>query len=151
MKRSKFTLATAALTAAFALASPIFAQTATTVGVLNSAGTISEFDSKVIAVRTSTTTTPVRYTATKTTTYVDESGAPVSVELVRSGVPVTVYYTTSGDAMIANRVVVSRPVTTTTVAPVVTAPAPAPRVIVPAAPVVVEETTTTTTTTTKDD
>jgi hypothetical protein len=52
------------------------------------------------------------YSSTKTTTYVDETGAPVSVETVKSGLPVTVYYTSEGDRMIANKVVVRKTTTT---------------------------------------
>ena len=74
--------------------------------------------------------TPVTYSASKTTTYVDEAGAPVSVETVRSGVPVTVHYVKEGDRMIANRVIVHKKVTSV-------------------APTAVEESRTTTTTTTK--
>ena len=38
----------------------------------------------------------MRYTYTKTTTYVDEMGKPVSIETVKAGVPATVYPDTSG-------------------------------------------------------
>jgi hypothetical protein len=67
----------------------------------------------VITVRSTTSTTPVSYSYSKTTTYVDESGNPVSIESVRSGAPVTVYY--SGDAgnMMATKVVVHKTTTTT--------------------------------------
>ena len=51
---------------------------------------------------------PVRYRYSKTTTYVDETGAPVSFVMVRAGLPVTVYYAQSGDEMIASKVVVRR-------------------------------------------
>ncbi len=69
-------------------------------------GTISEFGSGRIVVRNETEKTPLGYTFTKTTTYEDEDGNPVSVETVKSGLPVTVYYTRDGDSMVANRVVV---------------------------------------------
>ena len=78
-----------------------------------SAGTISEFGPDTIMVRTETNTTPMSYTYTKTTTYVDETGTPVSVETVKSGQPVTVYYTQEGDRMIANKVVIRKTTTTT--------------------------------------
>lgn len=87
----------------------------------------------MITVR-SESASPVSYSYSKTTTYVDENGNPVSVETVKSGAPVTVYYTRDGDRMIASKVVVRR--TTTTAAPPV------------AAPVVETKKTTTTTTTT---
>ncbi len=67
-----------------------------------------------IVVRTETSSSPMNYRSTKSTTYVDETGAPVSVETVKSGLPVTVYYTREGDHMIAEKVVVRKTTTTTT-------------------------------------
>lgn len=78
----------------------------------NSAGTITEFGPETLIIRTETAPAPVRYTYTKTTTYVDETGAPVSIETVKSGLPVTVYYTKDGDRMVASKVVVRRAVKT---------------------------------------
>ena len=131
MKRSTLTGSAAALLAAFALATSASAQTSTTtVDSLNSAGTVSEIAPDMITIRSTAAAEPVHYTASKTTTYVDETGAPVSIETVKSGLPVTVYYVKEGDRLIANRVVVRKHTTTTT------------------APAAVEERTTTTTTTT---
>ena len=110
------------------------AQTAVESTTTTSAGTISTFSPDAIAIRTTTTAEPVSYAYTKKTTYVDETGAPVSMELVKSGLPVTVYYTRDGDRMIASKVIVRRVVT-----PAVQVEAPAP---------VVEEKKTSTTTTT---
>ena len=107
-------------------------QSTTTTTTTNTAGTISEFSPNVIVIKTETAPEPVRYTYTKTTTYVDESGAPVSLELVKSGLPVTVYYTKDGDNMIATKVVVRRAVA-----------------VVPADGTAVEKKTSTTTTTDK--
>jgi len=78
------------------------------------AGTISEFNPDTIVVRSETNSSPMRYSSTKSTTYVDETGAPVSVETVKSGLPVTVYYTRDGDRMIADKVMVRKTTTTTT-------------------------------------
>ena len=77
----------------------------------NLAGTVSEFNPDSIVIRTERSEEPLRYTTTKTTTYVDESGAPVSVETVKSGLPVTVYYTRDGARIVASKVVVRRSVT----------------------------------------
>ncbi len=79
--------------------------------------------------RTTTSSSPISYTFSKTTTYVDQDGNPVSVDVVKSGMPVTVYYTQDGDRMVASKVVVRRTTTTDT------------------APAVIEKKTTTTTTT----
>src|ERR1700729_1299991 len=70
-------LATAGLTGAYAQS---------TVTTTTSAGTVSEFSPNAITVTSGGA--PVSYTYSKTTTYVDENGNPVSVETVRSGVPV---------------------------------------------------------------
>jgi len=74
----------------------------------STAGTISEFDPNTIVVRSESAPEPVRYSYTKTTTYVDENGNPVSMETVKSGLPVTVYYDRDGDNMVARKVVVRR-------------------------------------------
>src|SRR5882762_2754404 len=80
--------------------------TKSTTSTVSSQGTISEFAPDSFAIRTSVSAAPVRYSCSRTTTYVDESGNPVSIESVRSGVPVTVYYAPSGDQMLASKVVV---------------------------------------------
>ena len=88
------------------------AQTVSTV-TTESAGTISEMSPDTIVMRSETSSSPTNYTYTKSTTYVDETGNPVSVETVKSGLPVTVYYTREGDRMIADKVVVRKTTTTT--------------------------------------
>ncbi|HBJ87532.1 MAG TPA: hypothetical protein DDZ88_27480 [Verrucomicrobiales bacterium] len=103
---------------------------ATTQVVTPMAGVITEFGPENILIKTESSPNPLRYTYGKTTTYVDENGAPVTVETIKSGLPVTVYYTKVGDTLIANKVVVRR------------------SVAVPS-PVIEEKTTTTTTTTTR--
>jgi hypothetical protein len=89
--------------------------TTTTTTATTSDGTVSEFGPDTIVVRSTTSTTPLSYSYSKTTTYVDENGNPVSSETVKSGAPVTVYYTQDGDKMIATKVIVRK--TTTTTAP----------------------------------
>ena len=105
-----------ALCGAMALAGVAGAQaqttTQTTTSYTTSAGTVSEFTPGTISLRTTASPLPINYTYSKTTTYVDENGNPVSTEVVRSGVPVTVYYTQSGDQMIASKVVVRRVIPT---------------------------------------
>jgi hypothetical protein len=134
MKPLKPTLRAAVLTAALACASPLSAQTTTTLQTMTSTGTVNDFGPGVITVRAAAAAEPAQYSVTKTTTYVDQTGAPVSMDIVKSGLPVTVYYTDAGGVLTASRVVVNRATTTTT-----------------AAPVVEEKRTTTTTTTRKGD
>src|SRR5260221_4316086 len=87
-----------------------FAQVATTTTQTTSVGTVREFGPDMITVQTQTSPTPIRYSFTKTTTYVDESGNPVSIETVKSGLPVTVFYDKEGDQMVASKVVVKKTV-----------------------------------------
>ncbi|MDD5200081.1 MAG: hypothetical protein PHC88_09785 [Terrimicrobiaceae bacterium] len=111
-----------------------FAQTQTALETVTSTassmGTISEFSPDTVSIRSDATTPPVSYRYTKSTTYVDETGAPVSIETVRSGTPVTVYYVKDADGMVASKIIVRRAVST------------------PAVPIVEETKKTTTTTTT---
>jgi len=110
----------------YASAQEAVVQTATTT---ESAGTISEFSPDTIIIRSESSPEPIRYNYSKTTTYVDDAGNPVSMEVIKSGLPVTVHYVKEGDRVIARRVIVHRVATT-------------------AAPASVEEKKTTTTTTT---
>ena len=123
------TIAGLAITCSLAIAEEVVT---TTTASTNTLGTVTEFSPDTLVIRSETAPAPIRYSYTKTTTYVDEAGAPVSMELVKSGLPVTVYYVKQGDRMIANKVVVRK----TTTAP---------------APAVVEKKTTTTTTTKEKD
>jgi uncharacterized membrane protein len=77
---------------------------------ITSAGTISEFNPDTIVVKGDDSTVPVHYTYSKTTTYVDQDGNPVSMETVKSGLPVTVYYIKDGDNLVASKVVVRKSV-----------------------------------------
>ena len=118
MKRYLIALAILGLTVGSATSqaqTTVQTQTTTT----NSAGTISEFGPETIVIRSETAPEPIRYSYTKQTTYVDETGAPVTLETVKSGLPVTVYYSKVGDRMVANRVVVRKPTTVTPTAPVI--------------------------------
>jgi len=109
MKTTKVLSVFAAL--ALASAGGAFGQTAV-ITTTTSDGTISEFSPDTIIIRSQTNPEPVRYSYSKTTTYVDENGQPVSLETVKSGLPVTIHYVREGDRMIANRVIVHRHVTT---------------------------------------
>src|SRR5438874_2677194 len=107
----KLTLARLAFMLVFAVSSSVAydasAQAVTTT-TTSAVGTISEFSPDTIILRTESNPEPVRYTYTKKTVYVDEAGAPVSIETVKSGLPVTVYYAREGDRLIADRVVVNQ-------------------------------------------
>lgn len=102
-----------------------------TTSPITSMGTISEFSPRAIVIKTEKGTDPVSYSYSKTTTYVDEAGNPVSLTTVKSGLPVTVYYTKTGDTMTASKVIVRK------------------AVLVPGSAVEEQKTTTTTTTETR--
>ena len=104
-------------TANIALAQTSAVSTTTTTSATQCAGTVSQFGPDTIVVKSTTSADPVSYSYSKTTTYVDENGNPVSSETVKSGAPVTVYYTQDGDKMIASKVVVRKATTTTTTTP----------------------------------
>lgn len=101
--------------------------TAVVESIPSSQGRISQFGPNKFFIRTESSKEPLSYSYGKTTTYVDEKGAPVSMSIVKSGLPVRVYYTRVGDTLMASKVVVTTSV-------------PVP---------MIEEKTTTTTTTTK--
>jgi len=88
---------------------PPLTETTTTTTTM---GTISEVAPGAVVIRSEEAPHPVRYKFTKTTTYVDESGAPVSIKTVKSGLPVTVHYTTEGETRVATKVVVRKKTTT---------------------------------------
>jgi hypothetical protein len=98
-------------------------------------GTITEFSpASDIVIRSDAGSTPVRYSYTKSTTVVDQNGAPVDISVVKTGIPVHVIYERDGDQVVARKIIVQH-VTTE------------PQAV---EPVVVHKDTTTTTTTQQD-
>jgi hypothetical protein len=113
---TKMTTLGAALLAATCLwSSQAFAQTSTTVTTTNGAFTEYVPGSETMVVRSETGTSPLRYSVTKQTTIVDETGAPVAIDRISPGSQLSIQYTGSGDRLVASRVVV-RPATTATTA-----------------------------------
>ena len=105
----KFSRKVAFLGVLLATANVVMAQTSvTTVITPTAAGIVRTFSPDAITVTTDSSPTPVRYSFSKTTTYVDENGNPVSMETVTSGLPVTVYYNNDGDRLVATKVVVNK-------------------------------------------
>ena len=84
--------------------------TVVTTSPVSSMGTISDFSPQAIMIKSETGMAPVTYSYSKTTTYVDEAGAPVSMTTIKSGQPVTVYYTKSGDVLTASKVTMRKTV-----------------------------------------
>lgn len=85
---------------------PAEPKTTTTTTTTTSDGTVSSFTPEQFVIKSTASEGPVTYRYSKTTQYVDDSGAPVSLEIVKSGVPVTVSYVREGDNDIAQRVIV---------------------------------------------
>jgi hypothetical protein len=136
------------------------AQTTTTVTTTKGAFTEYVPGSETMVVRSDAGPAPLRYTVTKQTTIVDESGAPLAIERIPRGSQLSVQYSGSGDHLTASRVIVQRQSATTvpvTSAPVVeqrtSAPVVEQRTSAPvveerrSAPVTEQQTTTTTSTT----
>jgi hypothetical protein len=96
-------------TANVALAQAVEEKTTT---VTTSSGTISDFGGDRLIIRSETAPAPITYSYSKTTTYVDEAGNPVSIETVKSGLPVTVHYVKDGDRLVASKVIVRKTVKT---------------------------------------
>ena len=82
--------------------------TTTETTTTNSSGTVTTFGPDSIAIRTTTSSAPVTYEFSETTTYVDEAGNPVEETTVTTGSPVTVFYSKDGDKMVASKVVVKK-------------------------------------------
>lgn len=85
--------------------------TTTETTTTNSSGTVSSFGPDSIVIRTTTSSAPLTYEFSETTTYVDEAGNPVQQTTVTSGTPVTVFYTKQGEKMVASKVVVKKTMT----------------------------------------
>ena len=109
------TLGAALLAVGCFWASQAFTQTTTTVTTTNGAFTEYVPGSETMVVRSETgTTSPLRYSVTKQTTIVDETGAPVAIDRISPGSQLSIQYTGSGDRLVASRVVVRRAATATT-------------------------------------
>jgi hypothetical protein len=101
------------LSAVVSLGPSAFGQAAvseTTTSTTTTGGTISEFSpsSDTIVLKSETSSSPVTYSYSKSTTVVDENGDPVDVSIVKTGVPVQVIYAKEGDRMIARRIIVRK-------------------------------------------
>lgn len=109
------TLGAALLAVGCFWSSQAFTQTTTTVTTTNGAFTEYVPGSETMIVRSETgTTSPLRYSVTKQTTIVDETGAPVAIDRISPGSQLSIQYTGSGDRLVASRVVVRRAATAST-------------------------------------
>ena len=110
MKTNIVKIAAALLAVAICLwSTQAFAQTTTT--VTTTKGAFNEYvpGSETMVVKSESGSAPLRYTVTKQTTIVDESGAPVSIERISPGSPLSIQYTGTGDRLVASRIIVHGP------------------------------------------
>jgi hypothetical protein len=89
------------------------AQANTTVTTTKGAFTEYVPGSETMVVKSEADTSPLRYSVTKQTTIVDETGAPVAIDRISPGSQLSIQYTGSGDRLVASRVVVRRATTST--------------------------------------
>ena len=91
---------------------------------MDASGTIATYTpgSDYISFRTETSSTPVQYYYTKSTTIVDSEGKTVEWSLLKPDMPVKYTYVKEGDRMVISKITLSKPVssyektTTTTTA-----------------------------------
>ena len=110
MKTNIVKIAAALIAVAICLwSTQAFAQTTTT--VTTTKGAFNEYvpGSETMVVKSESGSAPLRYTVTKQTTIVDESGAPVSIERISPGSPLSIQYTGTGDRLVASRIIVQGP------------------------------------------
>jgi hypothetical protein len=110
MKTNIVKIAAALIAVAICLwSTQAFAQTTTT--VTTTKGAFNEYvpGSETMVVKSESGSAPLRYTVTKQTTIVDESGAPVSIERISPGSPLSIQYTGTGDRLVASRIILQRP------------------------------------------
>jgi hypothetical protein len=113
MNTKMTTLGAALLAASCFWSSQAFAQTGTTVTTTNGAFTQYLPGSQTMVVRSEGGTNPVHYSVSKQTTIVDEAGAPATIDRISPGGQLSIQYTGLGDQLVASRVVVRKPATST--------------------------------------
>jgi hypothetical protein len=91
------------------LASPVRGDERATRQSVHAHGTITANTPDTLVIRSERDAAPVTYAFTRETEYVDESGRPVTLDVVRSGTPVDVQYIREGNRLIARRVTVYAP------------------------------------------
>ena len=98
----------------------------TSTSTIDGSGTITTYTpgSDYISLRTETTTTPVKYYYTKSTTIVDPEGKTVEWAMLKPDMPVKYTYVKEGDRMVISKITLTKPLssyekttTTTTTRP----------------------------------
>ena len=130
MKQDRLTTLLAAGAVSAIALTTAFAQTSTTIttdpptavttsssstmstSTIDGSGTITTYTpgSDYISFRTETSTTPVKYYYTKTTTIVDPEGKTVEWSLLKPDMPVKYTYVKDGDRMVISKITLTKPV-----------------------------------------
>ena len=89
----------------------VSATTSTSTSSLNGSGTITAYTpgSDYISFRSETSSAPVKYYYTKSTTVVDPEGKTVEWSALRPDMPVTYTYVKEGDRMVVSKVTLAKP------------------------------------------
>ena len=86
--------------------------TTTSTSTVDGSGTITTYTpgSDYISLRTETSTTPVKYYYTKSTTIVDPEGKTVEWSMLKPDMPVKYTYVKEGDRMVVTKITLVKPV-----------------------------------------
>ena len=84
----------------------------TSTSTIDASGTITTYTpgSDYISFRTETSSTPVKYYYTKSTTIVDPEGKTVEWSMLKPDMPVKYTYVKDGDRMVISKITLSKPV-----------------------------------------
>ena len=87
------------------------AVTSSSTSTIDGSGTITTYTpgSDYISFRTETSTTPVKYYYTKTTTVVDSDGKTVEWSMLKPDMPVKYTYVKDGDRMVISKITLTKP------------------------------------------
>jgi hypothetical protein len=87
------------------------AVTSSSSSTIDGSGTITTYTpgSDYISFRTETSTTPVKYYYTKTTTIVDSDGKTVEWSMLKPDMPVKYTYVKDGDRMVISKITLAKP------------------------------------------
>jgi len=88
------------------------AVTKTSTSTMDGSGTITTYTpgTDYISLRTETTSTPVKYYYTKSTTIVDPEGKTVEWTMLKPDMPVKYTYVKDGDRMVISKITLAKPV-----------------------------------------
>ncbi len=89
----------------------VSASTSTSTSTLDGTGTITTYSpgTDYIQMRSESSSSPMKYYYSKSTTVVDPTGASVDMSLLRPDMPVKYTYVKEGDRMVVSKITVQKP------------------------------------------